>query len=102
MISATAVLLSATLYIIEPFYTRYIFACGAAGMAIARLSQHYQGSNTRIKRLYRNQKIASLMIVGASYLMFKPGNQWIPILLAAAFIELYASFTLAKIEKEDK
>lgn len=100
-ISAIAVLLSAAAYIVEPFYTRYIFAAGAAGMAVARLSQHYKGNNLRIKRLMRLQKIAPALIVAASYFMFKPHNQWVPLLLAAAFLELYTSFMIGHEEKKN-
>lgn len=99
-IAAIAVLLSSAFYIVEPFYTRYIFAAGAAGMAVARLSQRYEGSNLRIKRLVRLQKIAPLFIVGASYFMFKPHNQWVPLLLAAAFLELYTAFMISREEKK--
>ncbi|MEG0949021.1 MAG: hypothetical protein RR212_03375 [Bacteroidales bacterium] len=99
-ISAIAVLLSSACYIIEPFYARYVFAAGAAGMAVARLSQRYEGTSLRIKRLVRLQKMAPLFIVGASYFMFKPHNQWIPLLLAAAFIELYTSFMISREEKK--
>lgn len=98
--SAIAVLLSAALYIVEPFYMRYVFAVGAAGMAISRLSQHYQGDNLRLKRLFRLQKMAPLFIIGASYLMFKPHNQWVPLLLAAAFLELYTAIMISREEKK--
>ncbi|MEG1586875.1 MAG: hypothetical protein RR346_08365 [Bacteroidales bacterium] len=101
-ISAMAVLLSAAFYLVEPIYTRYIFAAGAAGMAVARLSQHDTSKNLRINRLMRLQKIAPLFIVGASYFMFKPHNQWIPLLLVAAFIELYTSFMISKEEQKDE
>lgn len=102
MISAVAVLFSSALYIVQPFYMRYIFAVGAAGMAVSRLALRYEGGNLRLRRLYRLQKFAPLMIVGASYFMFKDPihNQWIPLLLIAALIELYTSFIIGKTESK--
>lgn len=100
-ISAIAVLLSAAFYIVEPHYASYVFAAGAAGMAVSRLSLRYEGSSLRIKRLIRLQKMAPLFIVGASYFMFKPHNQWVPLLLVAAFLELYTSFMIAREEKKN-
>lgn len=101
-ISAIAVLLSAAFYIVEPLYSSYVFAVGAAGMAVSRLSQRYEGASLRIKRLVRLQKMAPLFIIGASYFMFKPHNQWVPLLLAAAFIELYTTLMIAYTEKKEK
>ncbi|MGL4292357.1 MAG: hypothetical protein ACRCSQ_02075 [Bacteroidales bacterium] len=99
-ISAIAVLLSTALFLIEPFYMRYLFAVGAAGMAISRLSQRYEGDNLRLKRLLRLQKMSPLFLIIASYLMFKPHNQWIPLVLASAFMELYTAFMISREEKK--
>lgn len=98
--SAIIVLLSASLYILLPDIMRYVFAVGAAGMAISRLSERYEGTNLRIRRLSRLQKLAALLIVGASYFMFKPFNQWVPLLLIAAFLELYTSWMIDREEKK--
>lgn len=97
--SAISVLISAALYISLPEIMKYIFAVGAAGMAISRLNLRYDTTNVRIKRLYRIQKVASLLIVGASYFMFKANNQWVLLLLIAAILELYTNTILSKLEQ---
>lgn len=99
-ISAIAVLLAAAIHPLHWFYAPYIFAVGAAGMAITRLSRRYEGSNLRLKRLYRMESISALLIVVSSYFMFQQKNEWILFLGIAAFLQLYAAFLIPRI-KED-
>lgn len=96
-ISASAVLLASALYITQWSATPYIFAIGASGMAIARLSNRYQGDNIRLKRLYRMEAFSSLLIVAASYFMFKHQNEWFLLLFVAAILQLYAAILIPKI-----
>ncbi len=96
-ISAFAVLSASALYITQWSATPYIFAVGAAGMAITRLSNHYQGSNIRLKRLYRMETFSSLLIVAASYFMFKHQNEWFLLLFVAAILQLYTAILIPKI-----
>ncbi len=100
MASAIAVLIGSAFYMISPEYMRIIFSVGAAGMAISRLSSHYTGDNKRLKRLYRIQKMAPLALVFASYMMYQPHNQWVPLLMIASALELYSTSVISKIEKE--
>ncbi|MDO5571068.1 MAG: hypothetical protein Q4F97_06330 [Bacteroidales bacterium] len=100
-ISSIAILISAALYILFPAIMPYIFAVAAAGYAISKLNSRYLGTNLRIKRLFRMQKLSGFAMIAASYLMFKPHNQWIPLLLIAAFIELYSSYAIAHEEKKE-
>lgn len=96
-ISALAILLASALYITQWNMAPYIFAVGAAGMAITRLSNHYQGNNIRLKRLYRMETFSSLIIVAASYFMFKHQNEWFLLLLVAAILQLYTAILIPKI-----
>ncbi len=101
IVSAITILISTALYFKFPEYARLAFSVASAGLAVSRLSFHYKGSNLRIKRLHRLQKIAPLFLIYASYLMHKPHNQWIPLLLAAAVIELYTTIMMEREEKKD-
>ena len=100
--SALIVLLSTALYFIAPDVVCYSFAVGAAGVAIARINARYDGDSLRICRLVRMQKFAPLFLVFASYLMFKPHMQWVPLVLAYCFIELYAMLMIVHEEKKQK
>jgi hypothetical protein len=97
--SAVIVLVSAALYIIAPGFVVYPFAIGAAGVAIARLSERGDEGSLRVKRLIRLRKLATLMLIFASYFMFKPHMQWVPLLLAYAAVELYTSLMIAREQK---
>ncbi len=102
-ISAIIILLSAVAYAFIPEISSYVFSVAAAGFAISRLTQRYTGKNTRIKRLYNIQKLSAFAMLGASYFMFKPYNQWIIFLIIAGFIEFYTvTFISKETEKENK
>lgn len=96
-ISAIAVLLAATLYITHWSVAPYIFAVGAAGVAIVRLSTRYEGKNIRLKRLYRIEVLSALFIVGSSYFMFRNQNEWFLLLLIAAILQLYTAILIPKV-----
>ena len=56
----------------------------------------------RVKRLYRMQKLGGLVFVAASYFMFQPHNQWVPLLLIGAFLELYTTIAINKEEQKNQ
>ena len=99
ILSATAVVIAAAIYPLHWFYTPYVFAVGAAGVAIARLSRRYKGDNLRLKRLYKMETISALLLVAASYFMFKERNEWLLILTIAAILQLYAAFVIPKTDR---
>lgn len=101
-VSALFILAGTALYLFHLPFTVYIFAAGAVGMTVARITNHYTGPNFRLKRLYRIEIIAALITVGSAWFMFKNQNEWILLLLVAAFLQLYTSFIIPKVEKEGK
>ena len=74
----------------------YIFAVGAAGMSVIRLITPYRGKNTRLRRLVLIELFATLILLFASYLMFKGGNDWIVLLTISAFLQLYTSIAIPR------
>ena len=83
------------LFIFEE-WVPYIFAVGAAGMSIIRLITPYRGKNTRLRRLVLIELLATLMLLFASHLMFRGGNDWIVLLTISAFLQLYTSIVIPK------
>lgn len=53
VVSALFILAGTALYLFRLPFTVYIFAAGAVGMTVARATNLYNGSNFRLKRLYR-------------------------------------------------
>lgn len=88
----TLVLLGAALFLTEWAAAPYMFAVGAAGVAVCFLSMPTLGMTLRRRRLHRFNVIASLLMVGASYFMFKERTEWILCLTIAAIFFLYSSF----------
>lgn len=101
-VSALCILAGTALYLFRLPFTVYIFAAGAVGMAIARITNRYTGSNFRLKRLYRIEIMAAFITIGSAWFMFKNQNEWILLLLVSAFLQLYTSFMIPKVEKNGK
>lgn len=73
MVSSIAVIIGAAmpLFMLKMPWVPYIYAFGAAGMAVCRLTFRYKGKNFRLKRLYHIETFSSLFLVASSYFMFK-------------------------------
>ena len=91
-IGAVALLLGAALYLIRPLWASYIFAVGAAGVAISYLTLPTHQFNFRVKRLHRLNIFASLLCIVASGLMFSQRKEWVLCLFIAAILQLYTAF----------
>lgn len=95
--SALLVVVGAALPLfVHEAWVPYIFAIGAAGMSVIRLITPYRGNNTRLRRLVLIELLATLMLIFASYLMFRGGNDWIVLLTISAFLQLYTSITIPR------
>ncbi|MGL5894544.1 MAG: hypothetical protein ACRCZM_08020 [Bacteroidales bacterium] len=88
------VLFSSGTYLIKWEATPYIFAVGAAGVAVSHLTNKYKGTNLRKKRLHGTLGLAGLILVLSSYFMFKGMSEWIICLLISAVLHLYVSFVM--------
>ena len=82
MVSSIAVIIGAAmpLFMLKMPWVPYIYAFGAAGMAVCRLTFRYKGKNFRLKRLYHIETFSSLFLVASSYFMFKEDPDWIMLL----------------------
>ena len=62
MVSSIAVIIGAAmpLFMLKMPWVPYIYAFGAAGMAVCRLTFRYKGKNFRLKRLYHIETFSSL------------------------------------------
>ena len=80
----------------------YIFAVGGAGMSVIRLITPYRGKNTRLRRLVLIELFATLILLFASYLMFKGGNDWIVLLTISAFLQLYTSIAIPRAGNKEE
>jgi hypothetical protein len=105
IIASTVLLVSAALYIVEDELIsaeiiNYAYAVSGAVIAVIYLSNRYQGTNFRLKRLNIQQVIAALLLPVSSYFMFHHRNEWFMLLLISVFLQLY--IVIVKIIEEKK
>ncbi len=104
LISSIAVIIGALLPLlaINTLWASYLFAIGAAGIAICRLTYRYKGKNFRLKRLHHIETFASLFLLVASYFMFEGNLDWVMFLMVFALLQLYTSFMIPREEKKEE
>ncbi|MCC8155455.1 MAG: hypothetical protein LIP01_15510 [Tannerellaceae bacterium] len=91
-ISALLILAGTVLVGFQLLIAPYLFAVGAAGMALCHFTYNAKKLNTRQKRLQRFNVLGSILLIAASALMFKGRNEWILCLTIAAVFMTYAAF----------
>ena len=91
-------------------YAPYVYLSGAVAFGGMQLLQRYEGQNITIKRLRRQQVIASCLIIASGFVFMLTAHgllplqekSWMVLLAIGAFLELYVSFRLpAEIRKEN-
>lgn len=85
---------------------RYVFAAGAATVLAVRLTESYEGSNMRVKRLHSLERVSSFLYCISAFLLFYYGDRlgggdWIAFLLAGAVVHIYTSYMISYEEKKE-
>ncbi len=104
IISSIAVIIGALmpLFMVKLVWVPYLYAVGAAGVAVSRLTYRYKGKNFRLKRLHHIETFSSLFLVVSSYFMFKGDPDWVMLLTVAALLQLYTSFVIPREEAKEQ
>lgn len=85
-------ILSAVLYVTGWTFIPYVYAISGAGIAVAFLTNPYDGDNPRLKRLNIQQAIAAILLPVSSYFMFKGMNEWFICLLVSGILQTYVIY----------
>jgi|SRR5690554_3711611 Na+-translocating ferredoxin:NAD+ oxidoreductase RnfD subunit len=100
-ISGIVILLSAALHLIVPAVAPWIMTFAVALFSVITVTTPYPGKSIRGKRLFNFQVFSCLLMVVATYLMFRQRNEWVLLMVAGAVFQLYASIVIPKeLEKE--
>ncbi len=91
-LSGLLVLVGAALFLTHWVIAPYLFAVGAAGVAVCYLTLSAQEMDFRHKRLHRLNVIAGFLMIIASGLMFNHRKEWVVLLTIAAVLQLYTAF----------
>ncbi len=101
-ISGVLILLSALIYMFEPIIAPWIMAVSVVVFSIITISNPYPGKSIRGKRLFNFQIFSCLLMIAATYLMFKQYAEWVLVMIAGAVFMLYAAIVIPKeFEKEN-
>lgn len=98
VVSACLVLAGAALYLTQWTVAPYLFAVGAAGIAVNYLTTPVGDLDFRGRRLHRFNVMAGFLMVVASGFQFNGRKEWVICLLIAAILQLYTAFASPKKE----
>ena len=98
VVSACLVLAGASLYLTQWTVAPYLFAVGAAGIAVNYLTTPVGDLDFRGRRLHRFNVMAGFLMVVASGFQFNGRKEWVICLLIAAILQLYTAFVSPKKE----
>lgn len=101
-LSALLILFSAIGYMFIPHIATYIMAFSVVVFTVITATTPYPGKSIRGKRLFNFQIFSCVMMIIATYLMFKQRNEWVLAMIVGAIFMLYAAVMIPKeIEKEN-
>ena len=98
VVSACLVLAGAALYLTQWTVAPYLFAVGAAGIAVNYLTTPVGDWDFRGRRLHRFNVMAGFLMVVASCFQFNGRKEWVICLFIAAILQLYTAFVSPKKE----
>lgn len=98
VVSACLVLTGAALYLTQWTVAPYLFAVGAAGIAVNYLTTPVGDLDFRGRRLHRFNVMAGFLMVVASGFQFNGRKEWVICLFIAAILQLYTAFVSPKKE----
>ena len=101
-VGAVLLLVGAMLQITRWELSPILYTIGAVMFAYVQVMSRYEGKNLIVRRLRRQQILASVLFVFTGVLMFvTKHNEWIVCLTIAAVLELYTAFRIpSELEKE--
>lgn len=101
-ISGLLILFSAVLYLFIPGVAPWIMALSVGVFSAITLANPYPGKSIRGKRLFNFQLFSCILMIVATYLMFKGRNEWVLAMIISAIFLLYASIMIPKELTKEK
>ena len=101
-VSALLILVFTILYSFYPTIAVWGMVVGVSLFSAITMSTPYPGKSIRGKRLFNFQVFACVLMVVATFLMYKGRNEWPLLLLVSAIFLFYSSFVLQKEFDKEK
>ncbi|MEA4917373.1 hypothetical protein [Proteiniphilum sp.] len=100
-ISGILILLSAGLHLAIPTVAPWVMAFSVVVFTAMTLTNPYPGKSIRGKRLFNFQLFSCILMIVATYLMFRERNEWVLAMIVSAIFLLYASVMIPReLERE--
>ncbi|MDO5666069.1 MAG: hypothetical protein Q4G63_12560 [Bacteroidia bacterium] len=100
-ISGVLILISAVLYLFVPIIAPWIMGVSVLVFSVVTALSPYSGKSIRGKRLFNFQIFSCILMIVATYLMFKNNNLWALLMMVGAVFLFYAGIMIPKeLEKE--
>lgn len=100
-VSGILILFSAVLHLSMPTVAMWVMAFSVAVFTVVTLTSPYPGKSIRGKRLFNFQVFSCILMIVATYLMFRERNEWVLAMLVGAIFLLYAALMIPReLEKE--
>jgi hypothetical protein len=100
-ISGVLILFSAVLYLFVPVVAPWIMAFSAPVFTVITLTNPYRGKSLRGRRLFNFQLLSCLLMIAATWLMFRERNEWALAMITGAVFLLYTAVMIPReLEKE--
>lgn len=100
-ISGILILVSAALHLFVPVVAPWIMAFSVAVFTAVTLTNPYPGKSIRGKRLFNFQLFSCILMIVATWLMFRERNEWALAMVTGAIFLLYAAVMIPReLEKE--
>ena len=101
--SAALILVFTVLYSFQPIIAVWGMVASVSLFSAITVTNPYPGTSVRGKRLFNFQVFACVLMVVATFLMYKERNEWPVLMLVSAIFLLYSSFVLEKeLDKENR
>ncbi len=100
-VSAILILVFTVVYSFEPTIAVWGMAVSVSLFSAITVTSPYPGKSIRGKRLFNFQVFACILLVVATFLMYKGRTEWPLLLLVSAMFLFYSSIVLQKeLDKE--
>ncbi|MEA4904576.1 MAG: hypothetical protein VB098_00810 [Petrimonas sp.] len=95
-ISGILILISAVLYLFVPSVAPWIMAVSVLAFSAVTALSPYPGKSIRGKRLFNFQVVSCVLMIVATYLMFRNNNLWALLMIIGAVFLLYSGIMIPR------
>ncbi|HHV86220.1 MAG TPA: hypothetical protein GXX42_10490 [Petrimonas sp.] len=95
-ISGILILISAVLYLFAPSVAPWIMAVSVLAFSAVTALSPYPGKSIRGKRLFNFQVVSCVLMIVATYLMFRNNNLWALLMIIGAVFLLYSGIMIPR------